>query len=465
MLTYDLSERGDQPIYAFIYQKIRDDILRGSLAAGSKLPSKRALAEHMKVSLITIENAYAQLILEGYIEAIEKKGYFASRLSEMPNPLKPVESYQSQNSETTASSVTFDFSSNIICSGKFPFSIWARLLREVVSEKDARLLEATPYNGAFELRQAIADYLHQFRGMAVSPDQIMIGAGSEYLYSLMIQLLGRQSIYAIENPGYSKIFKVYRSNGVTCRSIKLDDCGLSIAGLSDSDANIVHISPSHHYPTGIVMPVGRRQEILRWAGERDDRFIIEDDYDSEFRFAGRPIPTLQSIDVNQKVIYVNTFSKSIAPSIRIGYMILPPQLMAKFRTELGFYACTVSSFEQLTLARFIRLGFYERHLNRMRKHYRILRDQIIKTIQKCGVSDKITILEEDAGLHFLLKIKTKSSDLELVNQAWSQGIRISCLSEYEHGCTRTDSGTIVINYSGLDFDHASDAVKTLLSYI
>jgi len=465
MLTYDLAMRGDQPIYVFIYQQIKADILKGLIRTGTKLPSKRVLADHLKISLITVENAYAQLVLEGYVETVEKKGYYVSRLSAMPAVIGSGDNSPPQGAAAATLSPDIDFSSNNICSGKFPFSVWARLLREVLSEKDARLLEAAPFNGAYELRLAIADYLRQFRGMQISPEQVIIGAGTEYLYSLIIQLLGRHSIYAIENPGYSKIAKVYTSNDVAYRSINLDDHGLSVTGLWASDANIVHISPSHHYPTGIVMPVGRRQEILKWASEREDRFIIEDDYDSEFRFAGRPVPTLQSIDSNQKVIYLNTFSKSIAPSIRISYMILPPPLLSRFRIGLGFYACTVSSFEQLTLAKFIAKGYFERHLNRMRNYYRKLRDQVINTIVNSAHGKKIKILEEDSGLHFLLKVSTRSSDRELVEKARLGGIRISCLSEYYREENQDDSRTIMINYSGLDYNLAAEAIRQLLEII
>ena len=218
--------------------------------------------------------------------------------------------------------------------------------------------------------------------MNVDSGQIIVGAGTEFLYSLLIQLLGREKCYAVEDPGYSKIAEIYRSHQVDLRQVGLDEKGLSTRLLRRQEADIVHLSPSHHYPTGIVMPIGRRQELLRWAEEQEGRWILEDDYDSEFRFVGRPIPTLFSIDEAQRVIYLNTFSKTIAPSIRISYMILPPRLMEVYREKLGFYACTVSGFEQYTLAKFMAQGRYEQHLSRMKARYRQKRDAVIAMLQR-----------------------------------------------------------------------------------
>ena len=239
-------------------------------------------------------------------------------------------------------------------------------MRQTILEEDTELLRSTPYNGAPALRRAIAAHLRQFRAMDVDPEQIIIGAGTELLYTLIIQLLGRDKRYAVEDPGYGKIAKIYQAHQVPLCRVGLDGGGLDITLLRRQPADVVHISPSHHYPTGIVMPITRRQELLRWAAEEPERYILEDDYDSEFRFVGRPIPTLFSVSESQRVIYLNTFSKTIAPSIRISYMILPPRLLARYREKLGFYACTVSSFEQYTLARFLEQGRYEQHLNRMK---------------------------------------------------------------------------------------------------
>ncbi|MDR1630662.1 MAG: PLP-dependent aminotransferase family protein [Oscillospiraceae bacterium] len=464
MLTYDFGNKGGSPLYVYLYNCIKADILCGRLKPNEKLPSKRNLAEHLKISIVTVENSYAQLILEGYIYSVEKKGYFVSRLQEtLPRAITAPQQKKEYIYGTDKSSCEFDFQSNNVSSKKFPFSIWAKLMRETLSEQDARLLEPMPYNGVEELRIAIADYLYHFRGMLVSPEQIIIGAGTEYLYNLIIQLLGRNNVFATEDPGYKKIARVYQSNAVRCEFIGMDNSGLSVCELASSGANIVHISPAHHFPTGIVMPIKRRHELLLWANEKQGRYIIEDDYDSEFRFSGRPLQTLQSIDMNEKVLYVNTFSKSIAPSMRISYMVLPKHLTDHYAENLNFYSCTVPSFEQFTLAKFIANGYFERHINRMRNYYKKQRDTVISAIKQSSLGEQITILEENAGLHFLMKVKTGMSDADMKRAAEAEGIKLSCLSEYCHDAGRQNSNVIIINYSGIDFDKVEEAIRRLLT--
>ena len=463
VLTYHMDHKRVPPLYICLYNNIKSDILCGKLKPNERLPSKRNLAEHLKISTVTVENAYAQLLLEGYIFSIERKGYFVSKLQE-PLPGQSVQNIRENRSDQgeDAKKYIYDFKTNNILKEKFPFSIWARLMRETLSEQDDRLLEAMPYNGIQPLRAAIADYLYHFRGMTVSADQIVIGAGTEYLYGLIIQLLGRENVFALEDPGYKKIAKVYQSNGANCEFIGMDGSGLSVTELKSSNANIVHISPSHHFPTGIVMPIKRRHELLMWANEHAGRYIIEDEYDSEFRFSGRPVQTLQSIDHNQKVIYVNTFSKSIAPSIRISYMILPRHLTEKFEKNLTFYSCTVPSFEQFTLAKFIAGGYFERHINRMRNYYKKQRDLLISLLKSSRLGNRITIFEEHSGLHFLMKIDTGRSDVDIINSAGCNGIKLSCLSEYYYEAKRQKSGTVIINYSGIDSNKIQKAVGQLL---
>ena len=298
MLTYSFIKDNGVSLYEQLYRHMKADILSGKLAAGEKLPSKRALSGHLEVSVITVKNAYEQLMAEGYIYGIEKKGYYVNRIE------RPLQAAATACDIQAVKEPTWflDFITNSISAEYFPFTTWAKLMRQTILEQDKALLHATPYNGAAALRSAIADYLHQFRGMTVAPEQIIIGAGTEYLYNMLLQLLGRDKVYAVEDPGYSKITKIYKSNGVALQRIGLDENGLSAVQLRQQQADVVHISPSHHYPTGIVMPITRRQELLRWASEGEGRYILEDDYDSEFRFVGRPIPTLFSVDKNERVI-------------------------------------------------------------------------------------------------------------------------------------------------------------------
>lgn len=460
MLTYTFENRGEIPLYEYLYRCIKSDILHGRLKADERLPSKRSLSQHLKLSIITVENAYEQLIVEGFVYALERKGYYVSPLEEgISKKLKKKK--VNRKVKETENSWFFDLKTNNIDARKFPFSTWAKLMREVLSEEDSKLLSPIPHNGVEKLRIAIADYLYSFRGMNIDPDQIIIGAGTEYLYNLLIQFFGKGYSYGIENPGYPKIAKIYRTNRINYKFINMDEEGLSIKELKDSKVSIVHTTPSHHFPTGIVMPIGRRQELLSWSNYEENRYIIEDDYDSEFRLLGKPIPTLQSIDENERVIYINTFTKSIAPSIRISYMVLPPKLVSKYQEKLGFYSCTVPSFEQYTLAKFISQGHFEKYINRMKKFYRTQRDQVIKAIENSNLHHMVEIKEENSGLHFLLKVDTDKSDSEIIGSAAKSGIKLSCLSEYLNEPNKRFENTIIINYSGINSCKLQEVMKRL----
>ena len=461
MLTYDLTGTG-LPLYDALYRAVKQDILAGRLQAGEKLPSKRALAQHLRVSVVTVQNAYAQLLAEGYLTSREKQGYFVENMGALPAGVSPVQAPAAE--AKPAAPVWFaDFVSNSIAAEDFPFSVWSRTMRTVILEKEKELLAPLPATGAQELRAAIADHLAHYRGLSVSPEQIVIGAGTEYLYTLVLQLLGREKLYAVEDPGYAKIARVYRANGVRSCAVPLDDQGLSPAALAQRGADCVHISPSHHYPTGIVMPIGRRRELLQWAAQTPERYIIDDDYDSEFRFSGRPIPTMMSIDENEKVIYMNTFSKSISPALRISYMVLPRGLLERFRRELGFYSCTVSAFEQFTLARFMQEGHFERHLSRMKNRYRTKRDAVVAAIRESPFGKDAVILEQNAGLHFLLQLKTDLPDETAKANAAALGVRIGALADYLARPARGQqyAHTFVVNYSGVDIQRLPEAMERL----
>ena len=440
MLTYELKKAPGVPLYEALYRCIRGDILSGKLAPGEKLPSKRALAQNLEISKITVEGAYDQLLAEGYIRSQEKVGYFVEALPGIRPGQKPEPLVRS-----TEPPMAVDLTGSY--PERFPFSVWSRLQREVLLDYGEKLLLPLPNQGIPDLRAAIASHLADFRGMSVDPENILIGAGTDFLYNLLMQLLGRDKIYAVEDPGYGKIRKIYAAGGVRCVSAGMDRQGVIPEQLAD--AQVLHISPSHHFPTGLVTPVGRRQALLRWA-EQADGYIIEDDYDSEFRFDAHPMPAMFAMDRSGRVIYMNTFSKTLAPSIRISYMILPQPLMERFRAELNFYSCTVSSFEQYTLCRFLESGHFEKHINRMRKFYRQRRNRIMEALRQCPISDRLTIHEEDAGLHFLLKVDTDQSDEALIDACTQLGIRIQALSHFYHGqVPPSDRHCLVVNYAAL----------------
>lgn len=459
MLTYTFETKGNKSYYQFLYEKLKEDIQNGLLKAHTKLPSKRSFAKHLSLSVMTIEHAYAQLQIEGYIYAIEKKGYYIAELQKT-NQISQKVSDQIEPS-TQKTNYFADFTSNAVSADYFPFATWSKLMRRVLSEAKPELLTSAPAQGIFDLRKAISEHLQHFRGMQVSPHQIIIGAGTEYFYSLLVQLLGKHQVYGVENPGYLKLSHIYKSLEVPFRYIDVDQEGIAIEALLQSDVQVMHLSPSHHFPTGIVMPIARRQALLNWAHEKSERYIIEDDFDCEFRFSGLPVPTMQSIDTHDSVIYLNTFSKTLTPSIRISYMVLPPALLKRYEAKLGFYACTVSNFEQYTLAAFMSEGYFEKHLNRMRNYYRSKRNLMIQTIKSGPLAPYATILEEDAGLHFILQLKTDLEDRQLIEKAKQVGIKLSCLADYSYYSNRVFSHLFVINYTSIHEAHIEEALRRL----
>ena len=454
MLTYTL-DKDKGHLSRELYKALKNDIEEGKLKRGEKLPSKRTFARNCSVSTITVQNAYDQLVSEGYITAIEKKGYYVSDSVAKKSKV----SYLVDEDEETTTVELPDLSNNRVNVDNFPFSIWSRIMRKTMGEKQNLLLSPMKTEGVYELRRAISHHLSSFRGMAVSPSQIIVGAGTEYLYSLIIQILGRDRLYALEDPGYMKLERIYNANGVKSIKVELDDKGLSSSSLEKSSADIAHISPNHHYPTGITMPLDRRYEILSWAAKKDERYIIEDDYDSEFRVSRNPVPTFYTLDTSGSVIYMNTFSKSLASTVRISYMVLPDSLAERFKENFSFYSSTVSSFEQYTLASFIEEGFFEKHINRMRLYYIRQRQAVLSLLSSSLMKDKCSVIENDSGLHFILRLNTFLSDKEVKDILYREGIKISALSDYSR--SSSISHDFIISYSNLDMDAFKRALGIL----
>ena len=457
MLTYSFEANQKEPLYEQLYHFIRQDILTGQLHPGEKLPSKRSLAQHLGISTITVEGAYGQLTAEGYCYTQPKRGFFVSSLEGIGEKKAPVPVHKAVSRPAHVHYLA-DFAANSVNPADFPFHIWTKMLREVVADEAEALLNRSPSGGVTALREAIADHLQHFRGLAASPEQIIVGAGTEYLYSLLVKFLGRDKCFCVEEPGYSRIRQIYESNGASCALVGMDEQGIRLAELRAKGAQVVHISPSHHFPTGRIMPISRRYELLGWANEQPDRYIIEDDYDSEFRLTGRPIPTMMGIDVSGKVIYMNTFSKSLTPTIRISYMVLPSELVRPFYEQLGFYSCTVSNFEQYTLARFIREGHFEKHINRMRTHYRKRREKLLALLRKGPLAGKTKIIEHGSGLHMLLRFDTRKGDAQLQQAFRQAGIQLKPLQEYYSSLNPEAAHTFVLNYSGVEERVLSEAI-------
>lgn len=463
MLTYNLNTNREIPLYVELYKCIKEDIERGSIEANEKLPSKRALAEHLGISIITVQNAYAQLVAEGYIYSKQRKGYFADTIATMQPmdsnlklPEAPVQSNTPENKVKT-----INLCENTLRDSGFPFTTWVRQMRHVMSQSNESLLGKIPNMGLFSLRKAISDHLFRFRGLSVDPHLILIGAGTEYLYSVIIKLLGREKVYVVEDPGYKRISQIYNAEGVRMSHITLDECGLCIETLKQTQADVVHISPSHHFPTGTVMPIRRRMDILKWADASPGRMIIEDDYDSEFRFEGKPLPTMMSIDTSQNTIYMNTFSKTIAPSLRISYMVLTPKLAQQYNKDFGFYSCPVCGFEQHILANFIANGYFERHINRMRRYFKQKRDTMLHLIKSSLLNERSEVSSELNGLHFVLKLKTDVCDSQFKELAKDQGLTISFISDYCCHIKNCSSSELIVNYSGIEVADMKKAVDIL----
>ncbi|MDO4976048.1 MAG: PLP-dependent aminotransferase family protein [Eubacteriales bacterium] len=470
MLTYNFTEIGSDSMYEYLYRCIKDDILHGVLSAGTKLPSKRIFAKNLGISVITVENAYGQLMAEGYIYSIPKKGFYVCELKEIyMNNMISEEEDMEEDTQTKLISMDqeekeyfADFSNNQTDTDVFPFSIWSKTMREVMNGNQEQLMTNAPGAGIMELREAIVKYLKQFRGMQVKAEQIVVGAGTDYLYGLLVQLLGRQVIYGVENPGYHKIAKIFEQMNAPYCYIDVDQDGVSAQKLEEKEVDVIHISPSHHFPTGIVMPISRRYELLGWASRKEGRYIIEDDYDSELRLTGKPIPTLQSIDVSDQVIYINTFTKTLCSTVRISYMVLPEPLLRKFYENLGFYSCTVSNFEQYILARFMENGSFEKHLNRLRNYYQNKRDRIMEAFREKPLGERITITEEDAGVHFLMKIHTEKKEEDMIADVKKKGIKLVPISQYYQGEKKHFDNTYVMNYSSIKMERVQEIASKLL---
>ena len=477
-----MESRGDLSLYEYLYRCIRHDIAHGKVEAEQKLPSKRALAKQLGVSLITIEAAYDQLAAEGYIRSRERCGYYACDLAPAAkikepgsvqqrteaanaparrerdnraansNGFQPFSREKGHPEGTTALPSDFastiddaaeprpqntpsdapllaDFTHSTLATTMLPYSAWAKAVRRTLSDESAAsLAEAASAAGSPELRSAIADHLRQYRGMNVSPDQVVIGAGSQTLYQLLVQLLGRTRRYAVEDPGYPLLTRMYEQQDAQVAHIGLDDSGIDVDALEASGASVAHIMPSHQLPTGIVTTAARRRELLNWARE-GDRYLIEDDYDSEFRMAGRPIPSLFGIDAAERVLYLNSFAKSLGAAFRMAYLVLPPQLAQRFRKQLGFYANTVSPLDQLALARFIEQGHYDRHVNRLRTHARKTQDALVNALHE-AFEDRVAFAGLNDGLHFTMQLESERGERELATAAKAAGIRIAPLSSF-----------------------------------
>jgi len=457
-LTMALKPDSKIPLYEQIYQYIKADIQSGKIPCGEKLPSTRALSKCLEVSRSTASLAYEQLLSEGYIESEPCRGFFVAQIEEL---------YHLSRREAPASvinaageSYCYDFTPNGIDLKSFPYNVWRKLSREILTDDRTELFRVGDPQGEYEFRAAICSYLYQARGVDCAPEQVIVGAGSDYMLMLLGVVLGKERRIAFEDPTYRQAYRLMCSLSYETIPISMDKNGMQVSELKKTAADIAYVMPSHQYPTGIVMPVKRRMELLKWADEREGRYIIEDDYDSEFRYKGKPIPALKSYDRSDRVIYLGTFSKSIAPAIRLSYMILPEDLLKKYKEEGRFINSTVSKVDQHIVRRFIEEGYYERHLNKTRAMYKSRHDVLIEELRP--LMDECSLFGEHAGVHLLLTFHNGLSEGELTMRAKEKGIRVYGLSDY---CIRMDGvkeSTVLLGYANLTEEQIREAVSILI---
>jgi len=458
-LIIPFDSQSDSPLYEQIYQYIKNEIRRGKLEAGSRLPSTRILARNLRLSRSTTQMAYDQLLSEGYIEALPCKGYFVCKIEELVEVRQKGGGSFVEPGDTGKDRYEVDFSPRGIDLDSFPFNTWRKISRNTLVDDNKEMFAAGDPQGERALRTAIGAYLHSARGVDCRPEQILIGAGSEYLLMLLPQILGNGRKIAMENPTYKQAYRVLRGEGYPVIPVDMDRYGMDVERLACSSADVAYVMPSHQYPLGIVMPIKRRLALLKWANEQEGRYIIEDDYDSEFRYKGKPIPALQGYDSCDKVIYMGTFSKSIAPAIRMSYMVLPKSLLVLYQEKSSFLNSTVSKVDQLILQKFIEEGYYERHLNKTRALYKSRHDTLLGCLK--SLQDRCVISGENAGVHLLLHFHNHMAEDELTARAAQKGVRVYGLTEYYIEPQVGKQATILLGYANMNEEKIQEAVRIL----
>ena len=458
MLLFQLEKQGDKPLYDQLYCGIKEAIITKKITVGEKLPSKRKLADFLSISQTTIEIAYAQLLAEGYIASKPRIGYFVEEIDDLPYIQQEVTS--KPNEQSKKKSYTIDFNPGSIDLDAFPFQTWRKYARDLfdISSKDL-LLTGAP-QGELALRTEIAQYLYQSRGVVCSPEQIVIGSGTEQLLPMILRLFHEDTSLAIENPGYPTVQRMFLQHKRNVFPIPVDEEGIRIQELEKTSADVVYITPSHQFPTGAILSATRRAQALNWAAESPSRYIIEDDYDSEFRYTGKPIPALQALDRNDKVIYMSTFTKSLMPSLRVAYFVLPQTLLPTYNDVFNYYSSTVPRFDQHIVANFMRDGHFSKHLNRMRKIYRKKHDQLTTLLEK--YSPQIEMTGEQAGMHILLTVHHTLSEKQLQQRANDAGIGIYPLSDYRLDHVTSKQAQFLLGFGGIPSHKIKSSIKKLM---
>ena len=454
-ITVELQQDAKTPMYEQLYAWFAENIRSGAMQPGERLPSKRALCAHLGVSRSTVETAYLMLVSEGYVRARPKSGYYVSDFVRFELPAPPVREAPDPAGPREEPPRRYDFSTAAVDVSLFPYASWAKLNKEVIYSSPM-LLQRGDRQGDPELRQALSSFLSEYRGVRCRPEQIVVGAGMEYLSGLLLQLFPPDTVFGLEDPGYAAMERTMRNAGRTVRDLPLDGDGVKPDVLEQSDVAVAYITPSHQFPLGVTMPADRRSRLLRWAANKPERWLIEDDYDSEFRYGSRPVPAMQGMDTLGKVIYVGTFSRSLAPSMRVAYLVLPDTLLRRYHAVTGHSLSTVSRYEQAVMARFLNEGFYARYLRRVGNLYRRRRALLLSALEQI---EGVQISGSGGGLHFLLR-NDRFTEPELLTRALEQDIVLRGLSSYCRTVPPQPS-TVVMGFGGLRDEVIPEAAERL----
>lgn len=457
----ELEQKSGKTLYEQIYEHIREEIRKGNLLQDERLPSARFLSEYLQVSRTTVDMAYSQLVAEGYLVAKPKSGYFVGDVRELYNTgVTDARGQAEPSREAEGLGQRYDFSPNAIDMSQFPYATWKKITKNIMVDARSHMFALGEPQGDIELRRTICRYLHGSRGVNCDPEQIIIGAGNDFLLLLLEKILGRHIHVAMENPTYIRAYKIFRSFAYPISLIPIDDKGIRADQLEDSGAKLAYVMPSRQYPTGISMPIGRRMELLRWADREEDRYLIEDDYDSEFRYKGKPLPSLQASDGRGRVIYIGTFSKAIAPAIRVSYMVLPYPLLERYRRECSFFSSTVSRIDQTILNEFISDGYFERYLNKMRKLYRTKHDFLLGELRE--FERDFTLSGENAGLHVLLTDKRGRREAALEQAAAEADVKVYGMGAFRMEEEQTKGpAAMILGYGGLTQEAIREGILAL----
>ncbi|MEN1986865.1 PLP-dependent aminotransferase family protein [Paenibacillus hubeiensis] len=465
-ITPNLDPASDEPMYLQLYEYLKDEIQKKRIPANGKLPSQRRLSSYLNISRNTVDAAYQQLVAEGYVISEERRGLFVAEMQDtfllagLPHDaLQSGSEGEAAGLEGPAQKYAFDFKYGEVDLTHFPFKLWRQMMmKSIMAEQNSVILAGEP-QGELGLRKQISEYIYQSRGVNCREEQIVIGAGTQYLLSMLCKIIGREHGFGVEDPGYDQALLVIKDYAKQVEPIPLDKHGLSVVELMNTDVKAVYVTPSHQFPTGTVMPISRRLELIEWA-KNNDGYVIEDDYDSEFRYEGRPIPSLHSLDMHGNTVYLGTFSKLLMPSIRISFMVLPEKLLGTYNERYAGYKQTVSKLDQHTLEMFMESGEWSKHLNKARNIYK-KRHHALLTAIKDYMKDSVQIIGSASGLHLVLEPRNGMTEEELIAAAQHNGVLIYPMSAFYEKKHHSGNAQVLLGFGGLNEERIREGVSLL----